>query len=483
MTPRPTRLRSALLLSLAGFLSLPAGLAAAEVVKLRTGETIKGRVVAERTNENVLVVEDYLLGGFREIAWGAVDKPDEERIKAGLGMGGFGDTLVQGMLVVYRLNVGTSEVRGVVMGQEAGFLLLKNISAKEPLHIPLDKIVSRDPIEMDAQEVWPPAEIFAKMRDEKNPQEAKDWYQLAVYGEKVGAYAEAKEAYETAAADEAYLQRALAQQGVTRMTAVLNDSEAIRTLNDLRNALSSQLWKRVREGIEGFATKHPDASEPVKKQLEGVKSDYTKKRAAAFAEFAGRNLEPIVKRLIELKVRVKDAAFNDIQAWLRKEAIDDAFAELTKKLQEKDPSVTVEECKTLFAARPKRPNSWRSARFDSGSFLIEPPVIKPPSGAPRPTQPQKGGNQGPPPNIPTPKPPTRDSWWTDASTDVRRNFWWAMFVEKSGLYEVNPKREKTPCSACDGAGKQSRMLSGGYLQEWLCTRCGGARFDLIVKYR
>lgn len=483
MTARPTRMRSALLLSLAGFLSLPAGLASAEVVKLRTGETIKGRVVAERTNENILVVEDYLLGGFREIAWGAVDKPDETRIKESLGMGGLGDTLVQGVLIVYRLNVGTTEVRGVIVGQEAGFLLLKNISSKDPLRIPLDKIVSRENIEMDAQEVWPPSEIIAKKREELNPVEARDWFKLAQHAEAVGAYAEAKEAYETAAADEAYLQRSQAQLGVTRMTAVLNDSEAIRTLNDLRNAVSSQLWKRVREGIEGFGAKHPDASEPVKKQLEGLKADFTKKRSAAFADFAGRNLEPIVKRMIELKVRVRDAAFNDIQAWIRKDAIEEGFAELAKRLQEKDPSVTVEEVKTLFAARPKRPNSFRSARYDSGSFLIEPPQIKPPSGNPRPTQPQKGGNQGPPPNIPTPKPPTRDTWWTDATSDVRRNFWWATFVEKSGLYEVSPKKEKTPCSACDGAGKQSRMLSGGYLQEWLCVRCGGARFDIIIKYR
>ncbi len=41
--------------------------ASGDVIKLRTGETVKGRVVAERSNEGVLVVEDFLTGGTREL--------------------------------------------------------------------------------------------------------------------------------------------------------------------------------------------------------------------------------------------------------------------------------------------------------------------------------------------------------------------------------------------------------------------------------
>jgi hypothetical protein len=90
-------MRSALLLSLAGFLSLPAGLASAEVVKLRTGETIKGRVVAERTNENILVVEDYLLGGFARSP-GRRRQARRDAHQGELGMG-LGDTLVRVLIV------------------------------------------------------------------------------------------------------------------------------------------------------------------------------------------------------------------------------------------------------------------------------------------------------------------------------------------------------------------------------------------------
>jgi hypothetical protein len=171
--------------------------------------------------------------------------------------------------------------------------------------------------------------------------------------------------------------------------------------------------------------------------------------------------------MIELKVRVRDAAFNDIQAWIRKDAIEEGFAELAKRLQEKDPSVTVEEVKTLFAARPKRPNSFRSAATTRAVPHRTPDRCRAATRARRSSRRAATRARR---RIPLPKPPTRDAWWAAASTADRVQFWWATFVESSGLYEVI--RENFPCSACDGTGRQSRMLSGGWLQEWVCVRCG-----------
>ena len=188
-----------------------------------------------------------------------------------------------------------------------------------------------------------------------------------------------------------------------------------------------------------------------------------RRRDASFAELAGQAFEDIVRRRIEEKVGEKGLRFDDASAWLRKDAIEEAFVALAKRLQEIDPSVTLEQARSFFAARPKL--EWRTARYGTGWFAAGSPPPGP--GAPK---------------IPVPKPPTRDAWWAAASTKERLAFFWATFVE-SGLYELDPNPVREPCQACGGTGKQGRRLAEGLVQEWLCVRCGGARFERVVRYR
>ncbi len=461
------------------------GTARAERIPLKTGETVLGRVVADRSNESILVVEDYVSGGLREFAWDAVTDADAERIRIVLGIQDVAYDLVKGESIVFRLNTGTGEIRGLVEKTEGGFLFVRNSSMKEPQKIALADIVTREPIEMEPQEIRTVAEVFELRKAELNPDEAKEWFRLGVFGERIGAYEQAKEAYEAAAADEAYLQRELARAGAQRMGVLIADKSSFDELRELRVALAANLWKRVREATDSFTARHPEAGEAVKKKLEDLKAEFTKKRLTYFAGQSGILFEKVARRLIDLKVRPKDAAFNDIQAWIRQDAIKDTFAELLKKFQERDPAVTEEEVKAFFEARPKKAGGWRRVSYDSGSFLIEPAKIKPPSGQPKQPSSSKrsGSSQGPQVTIPVPKPPTRDTWWESAPGDVKSRFWWATFVEKNGLYEVQPKHDRIPCSKCDGAGKLSKVLSGGGTLEYLCERCGGSQYDQIVVYR
>ena len=85
--------------------------------------------------------------------------------------------------------------------------------------------------------------------------------------------------------------------------------------------------------------------------------------------------------------------------------------------------------------------------------------------------------------IPVPKPPTRDTWWETASGEVRARFWWATFVEKSGLFEVQPKRDRLACSTCDAAGKLTKLGTAGASLEYLCPRCGGSQYDQVAVFR
>jgi hypothetical protein len=332
--------------------------------------------------------------------------------------------------------------------------------------------------------VYEPEQLFTTRKEEINPQEARDWFKLAVYGEQIGWYAGAKEAYETAAADETYLQRNLAQGGAARMTSLLNDKEALDALADLRNLLGFGMFAKVREGMDTFLTKHPAASEAVKKQLEGLKVTFAQARAAYFSKRAMRDFVNILKASIGKHVSARDAVFNDVQTWARKPALEDAFGDLTKLFQQKDPVVTLEETKTFFDARPKRASDWRYAKYGAGSFLIEPPKIKPPQGNANRPPPQKAGKgSGPAPKIDIPKPPTREEWWQKETSENRAQFWLATIVEKSGIFELASQRDRSPCANCNGDGIIHKMTSNGQDLAYLCPRCGGAQFDLTVKFR
>lgn len=200
---------------------------------------------------------------------------------------------------------------------------------------------------------------------------------------------------------------------------------------------------------------------------EELRTYVERRRAETMTALAGQGLEEIVRRRIEERVRAKGVAFHDVQAWLRKELIDEAFTELAGSLRTWDPSIRAAEARALFLARPLRPDGWRRASYGTGSFVVDPPPPPPPPK---------------PPRIPLPKPPTRDAWWASAPGAERLEFFWATFVEIPGLYEV--RVERVLCPACDGTGRQTRRLGGGFAQEWLCVRCGGVnRSSRNLRYR
>jgi hypothetical protein len=382
-----------------------------------------------------------------------------------------------------RLDDGTiKEVRGLVEGEAGGALLVRTASSPKPLEIPKSRIVSQEEDDCDPTEIYPPPVLAERKKAEIDPQDARGWFRLARYCEGVQAWAEAKEAFETAASDETFLNREAAREGAKRMAAVLADKEALDSLANLRNLLGFNQFKTVREGIESFPTKHPEASDAVKKQLETLKEKFEAKRKAFFAGEASKQFVDVLRRAIDLKVRPKQAQINEVLSWTRKELVDEAFAELLLRFQKRDPAVTAEETKGFWDARPKK--GWRVAKYGSGSFLIEPGKLKPSQGTPRPSSGgSRGGSSGPQVTIPIPKPPTRDAWWEKAEAQVRLEWVFASFVEKSGLFEVAPQRDRANCDTCNGEGLMSKMLSNGQLLQYLCPRCGGARYDLSIKYR
>lgn len=474
----PAFLAWALLVAAAAGIAPTAG---ADIVRLRTGETVKGRILADRTNEEILVVEDYLAGATREFAWSAVDPEDAARIKPALNLGGVGEESIVCDLVTFRLDSGqTVSLKCVIEKEDAGAVYVRTL-ADRSLRVDKARIVSRAKGECEPQEIYRPAELAEMFREEMAPSDARTWFLFAQRCERVGAYAAARDGYEAAASDDTYLRRKQAQDGAARMESILRDQDAVNEILQLRQAVASSQWKRVRDAIEAFPSKHPTIGDAAKKRLEDLKKYYETRRTAFFTSRVADRLEKIVRDdLIKKRVAPKDAEFNDIQGWLRRGALEDGFNALLAELQRSDPSVTAEEAKAFWEGREKR--SWRTAKYASGTRFFYPPKILPKTGS-RQTQPQGRSQGGPAPVLKLPEPPQRDQWWKDLALDERVALWWAVFVEKSGLFEVDVKQVKQPCPRCDAEGVQNHTLSNGMQATTLCVRCAGARYDIAVRYR
>ncbi|MBL9086136.1 MAG: hypothetical protein JNM10_03260 [Planctomycetia bacterium] len=477
------RLRRKLLSALAALVVatcvVPA--ASADVVRLRSGEAIKGRVLKDRTSEDVLVVEDYLAGASRELSWDAVDPADRARIRTDLGFGDVGEVTIPCDLVSFRLDNGSVVViKCVILKEEGGALIVRTLADKG-MRLASNRVVARAKGECEPQELYTATEIAEKYKEELQPSDARSWFNFAQLCEAAGSFQAAKEGYENAASDEAYPKRKQAQDGATRMESILRDQEAVNEIIQLKQAVGAAQWKRVREAIDGFAAKHPTIGDAAKKKLEDLKTLFAKRRTAHFTAKVADRLEKILREdLIKKRVAPKDAAYNDVQAWIRREAVTEAFEKLVTELQKSDPAITAEEVKTFWEGREKR--SWRNAKYASGTRFIYPPKVTPKTGTKQ-VQPQRNQGGGPAPVLKLPEPPSRDDWWKDLPIDERVAFWWAVFVEKSGLFEVDPKQVKAACAKCEGEGVKTYMLSNGMQATTLCERCAGARYDISVRYR
>ena len=488
-TPRPLPLVGLL----AALLLLLAPSAAADVVHLRTGEAVKGRPIQERSNDNILIVEDYLTGSLRAFAWEAVDPADRVALQEAWGLVNTGQKLVTGDRVEYRLESGrATEIRGLVESENDTTIFIRRDG--RIIEVPKARVVGRDREDMDVREIWGPDQLYDRQKAAMLAQlqgDASKWtalqdQQLATYAEWAGALEKAREHYQKAAADEGFLQKDTAAQRLARVEALLQDKAALDTLKDARLKLGMNVFRRVREILDGFGEKHPDASDAVKQKLEDLRAEFTERRTREFQKLARQKFVDIVETLIRDKVREKDVTITDLTSWTRRELPDAAFKILAERTMKSNDDVTPEEARQFWEGRPK--TQYRRISYGAGTFIVEPAKMKAPTQR-RTTGGGGGGNRpgsgggGTTPQFQIPKPPTRDQWWEEIATTRDRLEWvLAYFIEHSELFEMDD-REFRLCVMCNGVGLLSKLLQTGDTLSYLCTRCGGAQKDVIVVFR
>lgn len=466
----------------------------ADVLRLKTGENVKCRPLRERSDERLLVVEDLQRGTVRTFAWDALEPDDRDRIQEEWEWKGRAVSTAKGHRLVTRVGEDEQEMYGVIEREDATTVYLRRNG--EVLPVPASQVIERSEENLDPREIWTPQQLVdqlaAELAQQDPPQgldstDGRTAFRVGEYAEWAGALQLALEAFRRAAADPEFLNRASAEQRSVRVEALLKDQAALATLRDLKIKLNSNLFKNVRTGIEGFEAKHPGSSEAVLKALEGLKTEFAKRRDKHFRQIARYEFaRKVVRRLIEAKVRDKDVTLADARSWAKRDLPDAAFEALTERMNKID-AVTVEEVRAWWDTRWQgvAKSGWSRASYGSGTFIARKPRIQPPrpSGGGQANRPQGGGGGGAAPAMQLPKPPTQDEWWAKADNTTRASWLMAQFVETSQLFEVAEDDDASPCRSCQGQGIISKTSQTGQTVSYLCDRCAGAMVDVTVKFR
>ncbi len=384
-----------------------------------------------------------------------------------------------------------SDLRGPIVREDADAVVLQ--SEGKETRVRKEMISKRVEEEMDPRDIWSAGQLvdhfkeaMSKETDEDGNKtvdldnlNARQDFRIAEHAEKVGEFETARNHYMASLRDPEFLLANVAKQRLERVEAILRDAAALQSLREIRMALLQRAFRKVRERIEAFPEQHPDAGEAVKAQLERAKTLFGKKRNEYFQLEAKFNLYKILLNEIKVKVSEKDVGLSDVTGWTRSDLPELAFKLLGELFSKKD-DVTPEEARAFWDARPK--SSWRTANYGSGTFIVEPPKIKPPKKRRSSSKKKKtGGGAAAPVKIP--KPPTRDQWWQRAGTKERQQWIMAFFAENSGLFEVAEEAKYKLCGQCNGIGLESERTQSGQTLTYLCTRCGGAQKDKRVKFR
>jgi hypothetical protein len=494
---RPRVLRFAAPLALLALLAPSAAAeeaAGARVVRLRTGESVKCRPIKARSDDRSVMVEDLLRGTLRVFAWEALETADRDALWVEWQWVGTGTNTVKGVRLVTRVSGGDdTEIYGVIEREEGGTVYLRR--SGEILPVPVGQIVDRSEENLDPRDVWNSAQLMerlaAELAEAETTVDATDGrtaWRVAQYAEWAGALPEALAAYRRAAADPEFLQRAVAEARAANVEALIRDEAAFKTLRDLKTKLSSDMFAQVRAGVEGFAAKHPGASEAVVKAFEAFQATWKTRRDKTFRKMARYDFVKVCDKLVDAKVREKDVTLADAKTWVRRELAEKAFEELGVRMGRRD-TVTPEEVRGWWDTRWEGSirSGWTRRSYGQGTQFIYKPEIQPP----KPRNPGGGGNNnrgggqggGAAPAVQIPKPPTAEEWWAKADNRERASWVMALFAETSNLFEVADDQERSPCLLCQGHGIITKVMQTGDPLVFLCNRCGGARHDVTVKFR
>jgi ribosomal protein S27AE len=469
---------------------------AADTVRLKTGRTLHGDIL--NADMDGFQFKRWDNGGSLYMPWSALASSEARRLRSALL-----PEPVATRATVKALRVITEQqtvVEGMVIEETPEKLVLKLGARKTP--IPVKSIKHRVEIELDAEQVFTPDELYELKAAEVDATTVDGNLALAEYALSLGLSAKARGHYEKVkeidVAQKDKIDALLAEFDKRQKEAEAKKMKAdILVLSKTgKFEQAKELLAKLKDSYaETEATKDLDA---VAQKLQADEDLFKTKRE----EFLRKEIVPAyyesMERLIRRKTAERDVKLETARAYVDSNLETEIKASLASKFSVKDTDVD-----KFWSER--QVTQTRSASYGSGTWIIAggqagPIQMKGPQQQPQQqrSNTSRSGNRTStlerllggsrstrqPQRQAAPQPQiykldTAEEWWQGVTSQTRVDWLKAVFAEKA-MKVVQRKERK--CPQCEGQGNVIRV-SADSQEELPCKRCHGTKTEVTVIFQ
>jgi hypothetical protein len=461
------------------------------VILLADGSQIFGVVLKAECTDAAVVIRDRRSGGKRTVAWDQLEAKTARELRIDLG---FETADVADSLRVQGHEIRTRAAKvfvGLLLNEKTalqdGFYHVK--TSERDYKIPVRDVPDPpEAIELSADQVYTPTELYDRKVAEAPPTTAVDHFRIADYARKVGALGPAKRHYEKVLAfgDTRYPVEKI-RRYLELVNTLLGQQEAREELRRIKQAFVFNRFDQAAQLIEEFRAKHKD--EVLLKSLAELEEEGNQRRQEHRVAVVTRQLPKLVKDLLARKLRDEpELALREAMRYAGGQATtkDGVTAQALEEIVA-DLGVDRKRVVELWQARQKR--TIRLGFFRDGTFIVVDSADDPMARAPQLKTPPKT-KSGKKATLPQPRAQLTPERWWEIKREAKkhrdlRDFLFAYWAQESGMCEIlTPKR--VTCSTCNGKGYVMQVITTTAGSIPFADRCQGCHCALhfrIVRWR
>ncbi len=472
-----------------------AGSLEAEVVRLRDGRLLQGKIVSHSGLE--VKMHRWDTGGEITIPFKEMLPSDRTRIEKKLGYrsleGGHKKeveaqrlTLKNGKRVIGVIDQKRSNAKTVVL-------------VRRGIKFRYDRSqVSRiDPVKLPAGDVYTPQKIYSLELDKLKADSPRGHFELAQYAESLGLYEESLEHYKKARELKPEDWKIRTDAAIARLGKLIQNKSAMLAYRAIISANARRKFDQARELVTALFQNYTDVEFP--KDQDALNTMVDQEEKVFLNRQVLRYMYLTARNLAWEQARKSTGTVAEALAYGGGQMQKDLLAKLAKKIK-------VDEKKILTAFSERSTKNTRKLNMGSGSFLLGSgggsggggsagsggrnskgggseggytvkiggqniTIPKGVLGGGRGGGKSKGGKKQ--------KVDPRKDWWRRADVSGRRSLIYAAWVQKN--LEI-VRQENIPCSTCGGKGIEDYYTSSGRAQR-TCGRCHGTKKDILFVYK
>jgi hypothetical protein len=476
------------------------GPALGQVVQLRTGEVLVGKVDA---HEDGLTVERADNGGVLELRWEQLSESSATRLKTlfSLTSEDEGEFMVDAELVRYELpGGGITEIAGLTDPSWDTAQTITVRSQGVPFPIKRESVRQRTTVQRPALDVYTRDEFYNERLQYHDPGEDADRHvMLADDLSRGGDYERALQHLEKAQSLGGGRQPSALEGRIKRLELFHELAAEREVLDGIRVAMAREDFAKGRELIEDFQKRHAGSK---------LQSEF----ARIAQRFERERERHLVTRLTELwykeaynlaRAKATDASVSFEAA---RDYAESGLGQDIRRIAQERLGIARDEVDALWGKRLEQRGGPRAQQFGygMGSWLLGAEAIlantkqedrddqheeteqekeqrktaeriqRARERARRATAQQGGGAKS--------SEETPDDWWKDATADQRAVWLRAYYAERGGDLEL-VSASLSNCSYCAGFGKETIVGDSGKVQKVDCPTCHGTRFTRTIRAR